>query len=1601
MMNPCKKLAGSRYKYIYETETETKVKGTSTDTIGISLTATVWLTISDSREFAEIKVEAAEITPKSPSALYSAKPFPELFRHPLTFKITNGRVIEIYPTAGETEEILNIKRGIVSAFQVTLASSDGKQTVNETDVLGTCETTVRQHRVSANEVIILKNRDTGSCSKCGVFTIPRQSEHQEARFVGGWMNAQYIVSGDDIIQVASLSQVEELMPLSAEAGKIQTVLRQKLTVIGSPVGNISLTICPIHVSTLNFSCDTCVLQNEQGSLLDSEDLIELIADSPPHDILHHFANLIESMKKCSKLELDELKELYVQSNLMNTMSHQHTEEGNEMQKTMKKHMFFLDALAFVGTEQALDLIVEFVTEDPVTSLLSSTRQNELILSLAFLPVHATCPCLILKHILIIVRQKPLYTIAKLVLGAVINKAWLLPTDSCPALITEAMDFLIYSLKMSLDKLPHNFDLQANAKLHGNEFHQSLQQHYDNVIYAIKALGNAGLPQSLETLKSAINDKRLQNEGRAVAVYALRSISRRVPDEVQSITLDIFYNKREEQEVRIAAFLTFMSSIASPLPKAKILTLMKAVQNEPNLYVKSFVCTYLMAVERSEDPSIFTLRYVVSYHMKISGLSLVCPAMDKGYFSSKATRSYVSLADAGLPRSLPRDVMGIGLSTGVLLDQSSWLPHSASGKVTANLFGYDMELFEVGVRGTGIEQLFGYLFGPIDILNGGPRSLNPSGLRQSEVKINKLDNIHASAYLKVLGQEIYWRQWGEDTIMRKLQDHQIWKYLSKTIYFDQIYSFRISDVVHNLVHFFNCVWKGVVLIHHGRVNITKTVRLLDVKRIIPTIAGMPLNLIAKVAGHVQLNGEGEIKYSTRSVFNKVMDYFSPPKRPHQDEIHAWVELSPKLSVMSFMDVSLGAYHFEPKLVLVANATSNFTQQINASLYENHTLSVKLLEVPESETCLLNASYTQFLEINGSRFTLGIYKYNKTMLYDPVGSDLLNMTLFSNISYPNGTGINQAPLFPLSGPAHLTLTLVKKANNLEMIEFRLYNTSENFLDNGLIRFELNPVGYQFGPGLSGRVTWCKEDGNSEIEIHLDCDCEKSLANISGLFYVTTHNRLDIEGSVSFTTAVSNISAIFRFNRDHFCGSVHYEHHSLESMKPIIKIPDFCLKVCGSLVDNTDGKMSVGLGTECSCTECSCTECSDAPHWLKVNYTTHGLMVDVSATASLFHNVNMFYILPYPLKSSEVCYVFDGHATHVITFDGQKQEYQLDPGCEYVLAQHNRDAFALTRKDKEIMIYVNGTKYTLTPDHTMLKVNDIDITLPYKRKHLIHVRSITGNGHQYIHFTAWFGLDVYYSGGNVQLDINGFYMNQLQIAGLCGTANHKSEDDTMLPGMSLAETEKDTTSGWKVSCDQVPTPKHEMKSLSCNRTVMNHSCNFFFSDIVQDARGLVDVMGFYRSCLSDVSFCQSPLSSIHAYLRAAQAKHIGIAACVYGNWSKWSTCDKTDNLQYRERPILNNLFPEICERKSENRSCEKLLDEQCMIKSHAFLILGLKFCRSVHRIPKCAQGCNGTYTRRILEFQCIHNDVPKWNLYLNNIRPVSLHYDRYLVSCIANHD
>ena len=61
--------------------------------------------------------------------------------------------------------------------------------------------------------------------------------------------------------------------------------------------------------------------------------------------------------------------------------------------------FFLDALAYVGTEPALDLIVELASGSEGW-FLNSTRKTELTWSIAAVPIHAVNACKLLNYSLV-------------------------------------------------------------------------------------------------------------------------------------------------------------------------------------------------------------------------------------------------------------------------------------------------------------------------------------------------------------------------------------------------------------------------------------------------------------------------------------------------------------------------------------------------------------------------------------------------------------------------------------------------------------------------------------------------------------------------------------------------------------------------------------------------------------------------------------------------------------------------------------------------------------------------------------------------------------------------------------------------------------------------------------------------------------------------------------------------------------------------------------------------------------------------------------------------------------------------------------------------
>lgn len=87
------------------------------------------------------------------------------------------------------------------------------------------------------------------------------------------------------------------------------------------------------VSALNSSCTTCMPHIEEGCYPAAEILIELMADSPPHDIPLLFVELIDVMKKCSEYDLESLRSRYVQSTRPGKCC---TEDADESKKIDEK-----------------------------------------------------------------------------------------------------------------------------------------------------------------------------------------------------------------------------------------------------------------------------------------------------------------------------------------------------------------------------------------------------------------------------------------------------------------------------------------------------------------------------------------------------------------------------------------------------------------------------------------------------------------------------------------------------------------------------------------------------------------------------------------------------------------------------------------------------------------------------------------------------------------------------------------------------------------------------------------------------------------------------------------------------------------------------------------------------------------------------------------------------------------------------------------------------------------------------------------------------------------------------------------------------------------
>ncbi|TRY75771.1 hypothetical protein TCAL_12697, partial [Tigriopus californicus] len=166
---------GSTYTFNYEVDTNTAMKGASSQTSEVHMQATAKIHVINRCNF-QLRIDDVEFG-NGHGGLADSSYGPELTRFPLNFAFLSGQIPETCPHEDESLWALNVKRGLLSAFQNTLTTSSSTSGVSrnahEVDVVGICPTSYKQEFQTDTETRYIKSKDMKECSR-------NQKLHQHA-----------------------------------------------------------------------------------------------------------------------------------------------------------------------------------------------------------------------------------------------------------------------------------------------------------------------------------------------------------------------------------------------------------------------------------------------------------------------------------------------------------------------------------------------------------------------------------------------------------------------------------------------------------------------------------------------------------------------------------------------------------------------------------------------------------------------------------------------------------------------------------------------------------------------------------------------------------------------------------------------------------------------------------------------------------------------------------------------------------------------------------------------------------------------------------------------------------------------------------------------------------------------------------------------------------------------------------------------------------------------------------------------------------------------------------------------------------------------------
>ncbi|XP_072035939.1 apolipophorins-like [Amphiura filiformis] len=646
------------YKYSYSIETSSFVNDSNTqdqpsDASVLKIQCNVELVAQSSCEVF-LRVKDVNVRERSSSGQEITSPKKNeiknaLEAHWLRFAFQNGVVKEVCPEDGEEKWTLNIKRGILSAFQSPIPQipQDVTQPMMnlETDVTGSCPVYLSSSMTGG----IIKHKNFEGCKDRtlleGSIQAMKLSPYAPVyNVMESMQHCEHSIRSPFIVASSSCKESHKVRPFSKHNTGVVTVVTQELSFVeqrngGSPPSGYRqerLTNIVFEHQEMEKQPDAREAKNMLFSYCQSYSEDDKQMERP-----EYFSKLIELLDSIDDTGFQSVRQYATDAMTCRGKSEQ-----------LKK--FFIDAVAMCESTACINGMVSMLSQ---ADLVPSSVADLWVSSLPFIrkPTSEMIPTL-----MNLVKAEPIQPLMYLSVSSLIH-------NFCTR---EGVDCKRDSnFQNALDHFENALDHDCSPS---GEMTNNLRL---KLIVSLKAIGNIGNIGDTNYLSGTLTRCMQRTNDIDIRLAAIEAFRRLPCDEEERYELtNLYKNRVENTELRIASYRAMMQCASEDLLEVVVETM----ESEDDDQVGSFVMSHLKNLNETSDPQKQELKEVLRSSEVMRRFSRDIRKISRNYEVSWFNEKMMT---------------GASFESNVIFSEKSFLPRSLSINATAEVFGYAINVFE--------------------------------------------------------------------------------------------------------------------------------------------------------------------------------------------------------------------------------------------------------------------------------------------------------------------------------------------------------------------------------------------------------------------------------------------------------------------------------------------------------------------------------------------------------------------------------------------------------------------------------------------------------------------------------------------------------------------------------------------------------------------------------------------------------------------------------------------------------------------------------------------------------------------------------------------